>query len=161
MRRSPVSGGHTGHLPRISSLSLKCPSLAQSQPAPVSYISAPDLPPGVRLVHKTRHGYVDLQFHRMGKRLQPLRGWCGNHLKPGMTLQRASGSAVIRVKVPRISTSDGLDQQAEEATQALSTARSLLAWYLSLPTKSGDGDEEFRPSERSRVRLHPFFRARS
>lgn len=111
------------------------PELEMTEPGPKPassgfiYFRPPNLGKHICIVHKTRHGHVDLQFYRMGRKLQALRDKLGSYLQSKMTIQRASESAVIRIKVPKLNISADLQIQLEAVTECLKQAAALLAWY--------------------------------
>lgn len=98
------------------------------------------LPRGVTVVHKLRHGFLDLEFAGLGRQLSEIRREFGDHLLPGMTIARANKSGVIRQKVPAFDTGRDFQHQAENVRICLEQARKLLHWYLRLkgssPTRS-------------------------
>lgn len=124
------------------------PELEMPEPGPrpaksgFIYFTPSDLPRGVHIVHKTRHGNVDLQFYRMGKRLPEMRERFCAHLEHNMVLERAGGSAVIRLRVPQLSISTDLREQVHDATAGLKAASDLLAWYRRLAPAAGPGRSE-------------------
>lgn len=101
------------------------------------------LPRGVAVVHKLRHGFLDLQFAGLGQQLSKLRAEFGDRLLPGMTIARAAKSGAIRQKVPAFDTGRDFVDQAENARRCLEQARHLLRWYLELkqpsPVRSNPG----------------------
>lgn len=88
------------------------------------------LPKNVTLVHKLRHGKVDLQFSGFGGQLSVLRGRFEGRLQEGMAVKRASGSGAIRLEVPTLDTTRPFRAQVKAARKGMSAARRLLRWYL-------------------------------
>jgi len=93
------------------------------------YFRPGTLPSGVAIVHKLSHGFLDLQFANMGKQLSRLRVEFGSALIPGMTIERAANSGVIRLKVPLLYTGCPFSEQAKTARICLEQAAELLKWY--------------------------------
>lgn len=88
------------------------------------------LPREVAIVHKLRHGYIDLQFAGMAGQLPRLRSAFGSALLPGMKIERAAKSGVVRQKVAPLNTNRELQSQEGEVLACLRIARDLLHWYL-------------------------------
>lgn len=98
------------------------------------YFRPGTLPRGVSIVHKLPHGHLDLQFaHRAGD-LARLRAEVVDALRPGMTIERAGRSAVIRQKVPVLNTGRAFQDQEPDVRSGLELALQLLEWYTSLKT---------------------------
>lgn len=94
------------------------------------YFRPSTLPRGVAVVHKLRHGLLDLQFAGLGRQLSKIRREFGDRLLPGMTIAQANKSGVIRQKVPTFNTGQDFLHQAENARMCLEQARNLMHWYL-------------------------------
>lgn len=94
-----------------------------------------ELPPRVLLVHKMQmpQGFVDLQLRGMGKHVDEVRRHFGAHLPAGARIERAHGSAVIRVDVPAVSVWDDFDAQLDAIRSCQRAAVSLLDWVRSDP----------------------------
>lgn len=95
------------------------------------YFRPDALPSGVRLVHKMSYGNVDLQFAKMGKRLAELRDLFEPHLGKGMFVEKAAGSAVIRINVPVLNISGQFERQRGKVGLGIRAAKRLLVWLLS------------------------------
>lgn len=104
------------------------------------YFQPSILPPGVAVVHKLRHGFLDLQFAGLGRQLSKIRREFGDKLLPGMVIAQAAKSGVIRQEVPIFDTARTFVQQAENARICLEQARKLLHWYLLLTELSPQHD---------------------
>ncbi|MBZ5555193.1 MAG: PD-(D/E)XK nuclease family protein [Acidobacteriia bacterium] len=87
---------------------------------------------GVCIVHKLPRGHLDLQFAGKAGRLASLRSKLGASMLPGMTIERAAKSAVIRQKVPVFNTARDFQRQEADVVYCLRLARDLLRWYLKL-----------------------------
>lgn len=94
------------------------------------------LPRGVTIVHKLRHGFLDLQFAGLGRQLSEIRREFGDHLLPGMTIAQSKKSGAIRQKVPVFNTGQRFLDQAANAHLCLEQAQRLLHWYLRLNESS-------------------------
>lgn len=94
------------------------------------------LPRGVSVVHKLRHGFLDLEFAGFGRKLSEIRREFGDHLLRGMTIAQTKKSAAIRQKVPAFNTGQSFLDQAENARICLEQAQELLQWYLHLKKSS-------------------------
>ena len=89
------------------------------------------LPPNVTIVHKGRHGYVDLQIsgidiHEFSKR-------CQSKLKDKMSVHKTGKSVSIRIMVsrmPDIMNVEEPERHRKEIVEALQAAGRLMNWYL-------------------------------
>ncbi|MBP7831347.1 MAG: hypothetical protein KA248_15675 [Kiritimatiellae bacterium] len=86
------------------------------------------LPKGAKLVHKLRHGKVDLQFTGGAARVPELQRVIEPLLKPGMALARAGKSVAVRIAVPAVDAARGMDAQQPAVEAGLAAARRLRAW---------------------------------
>lgn len=91
------------------------------------YFYQAGLPGEVVLVHKLG-GHFDLQFAKMGKRLDRMRQVLEDRVDSDMKIVKASGSASIRLLVPILSTADPLAEQKVAAIQGLEAGRRLFEW---------------------------------
>lgn len=96
------------------------------------YFKPEFLPNSINLVHKVRHGYVDLQFQGMAKQIDRLREELQPRLEPGMRIDRAAQSAVVRINVPTIDVTVPFETSEAAAREGLWAARLLLVWYKQL-----------------------------
>jgi hypothetical protein len=88
------------------------------------------LPPRTtHLLHKVPYGHVDLQFSRMSEKAGEFERRHGSQLDPGMTIQRAHKSLVVRIDVPRIQIERPFELSLDAVRQGVEAARRLLAWY--------------------------------
>lgn len=97
------------------------------------YFHPTNLPIGVDIVHKLRHGNVDLQFAAMGNRLNELRTLLRHNVDPDMKIVKASKSGSVRLRVPQLNTRLDFAKQEEHARQGLDAAKRLLALYIKHP----------------------------
>ena len=104
------------------------------------YFLPPSLPPHVDLYHKVVYGHVDLQFGGMGMRTAEIQHELGAHLSPEMSIERASKSAVVRVRVPHIDMTEDLLALEERMTRGIRVVQTLLQWYLDHADNSILGD---------------------
>ncbi|MFH1311983.1 MAG: hypothetical protein ABIJ00_02035 [Candidatus Eisenbacteria bacterium] len=103
-----------------------------SKPAAAGFIwfTPGVLPSGITVVHKLARGNVDLQFAGKGRSLAQLRTKLERHLEPGMTIERATESGAVRLKVPVLDTTVDFDKQATRAEHGMVAAKRLLSWYM-------------------------------
>lgn len=115
---------------------VRAPQLEMLEPGPrpsrssFVYFRPPDLPPSVKIIHKFAYGHVDLQLKGMGRRLNEVRKAAERHLADDMRVVEAGCSAAIRVRVPRLTSTQPFENQKPEAERALDTASRLHAWLL-------------------------------
>ncbi len=93
------------------------------------YFRGFDLPKGVSLCHKLTHGYIDVQFARMGERVSELKTQYSPYLTDKMKMTQAGKSAVIRLHVPQLSIAETFESQQENVIQGIEAAKQLLKWY--------------------------------
>ena len=93
------------------------------------YFRPSALGPGVAIVHKLRHGFLDLQFAGMASQLSALHGRFGARLLPEMRIAKAEKSGVIRQVVPKFQTNEPFVHQQGAAVEVLRRARALLHWF--------------------------------
>lgn len=91
------------------------------------YFNQANLPSDAVLVHKIG-GRFDLQFAKMGKRLDRMREVFENRLDSDMKIVKAGESASIRLLVPELSTADPLAEQRASAIQGLEAGKRLFEW---------------------------------
>ncbi len=84
---------------------------------------------GTWLVHKLPYGNVDLQLRGKAVSIEQLRQAYGSLLEPGMTLERAGKSAVIRLSVPPIDMRAPFPDSEPAVREALWAAKLLHVWY--------------------------------
>lgn len=88
------------------------------------------LPPNVIIYHKFVHGFIDLQFERLGEKAEEFIGHFRNHIEEGMTIQRAGKSAVvIRIEVPKINPHMFYEELQDDVYMAQDSAKRLLDWF--------------------------------
>jgi hypothetical protein len=113
----------------------EAPELEMQDPGPKPagsgfvYFRPGNMPPNTCIIHKFERGNVDLQIGGMGDDLESLRSRFASRLEPDMSLQRASKSGVVRVKVPVVHPSQGMQSQLDEVRVGLKEAVRLLRWY--------------------------------
>lgn len=88
------------------------------------------LPSRVKLVHKLTHGRVDLQFCGLGGSFGPFVRRYRPGLPPGMQIEVAGKSAVIRLFVPKIDTTAPFARQETAVRSGLRAAKRLLRWCV-------------------------------
>lgn len=88
------------------------------------------LPRGVSLCHKLVFGNVDLQFARLGNRLNELHSTLESHLEEGMSIANASRSGAIRLVVPKLNPCLPFEPQADHVRTGIEAAAKLLDWAL-------------------------------
>ena len=92
------------------------------------------LGPDAKLLHKVRHGRVDLQIGGMAAKLALVQNKFGNHMTKSMRIEKANKSAVIRILVPRINVKSPFIRSKQAVEIALFAALSLLKVYESVQT---------------------------
>ncbi|MBV6504119.1 MAG: hypothetical protein AKCLJLPJ_02219 [Fimbriimonadales bacterium] len=90
------------------------------------------LPSSIRLIHKVTHGFVDLQFSGMAKDIDRLRDELRPRIEPGMRIDRAAQSAVVRIEVPKIDVTVPFEESEIAVREGLWAAKLLLVWYKQL-----------------------------
>jgi hypothetical protein len=101
------------------------------------------LPKGVRIVHKSPMGFVDLAFpNRNAADL----GRLASQLEYGMEIRQTGKSAAIRLSVPSIEKFDSFDAQRDSVRAALDAAMRLAVFCVrereslaALPSNDGSG----------------------
>ncbi len=106
----------------------------EPKPARSSFIRFRPLTLGadVELLHKVRHGRVDLQIGGMGGNLMLIEEKFGKHMTGDMRVEKASKSAVIRIHVKKIDVKLPYDQSKQAVEEALNAALALLRAYENL-----------------------------
>lgn len=88
------------------------------------------LPPNVIIYHKFVHGFVDLQFEKIGDKAEVFISHFKSHIEEGMTIQRAGKSAVvIRIEVPKINPHKFYEELQDDVHIAQDSAKRLLDWF--------------------------------
>lgn len=88
------------------------------------------LPPNVIIYHKFVHGFVDLQFEKLGDKAEAFISHFRSHIEEGMTIQRAGKSAVvIRIEVPKINPHKFYEEIQGDVYMAQDSAKRLLDWF--------------------------------
>jgi hypothetical protein len=88
------------------------------------------LPGNVMLKHKVGYGYVDLEFRGMGDRLAEIECLYRDNLLPGMRIEKAANSAVIRMRVdPMDITTEGAASDETRMRSGIEKAALLLDWF--------------------------------
>lgn len=88
------------------------------------------LPRGVGICHKLVFGNVDLQFARLGNRVNELHSALEGRLDAGMTIANASRSGAVRLVVPKLNPCLPFETQADDARAGIEAAGTLLGWAL-------------------------------
>ncbi|MBE2913706.1 hypothetical protein [Anoxybacillus flavithermus] len=88
------------------------------------------LPPNVIIYHKFVHGFVDLQFEKLGEKAEEFISLFKDYLEEGMTIQRAGKSAVVvRIEVPKINPHRFYEDLQDDVHKAQDAAKRLLKWF--------------------------------
>lgn len=88
------------------------------------------LPPSIIIYHKFVHGFVDLQFEKIGDKAEAFISHFKSHIEEGMTIQRAGKSAVvIRIEVPKINPHKFYEELQDDVHIAQDSAKRLLDWF--------------------------------
>ena len=85
-----------------------------------------------RLIHKVRHGNVDIQFDGRVHQLEEIVSRCESLLEPGMAIQKAGKSAVVRIEVPTIDMAAPFLESEPAVRESVWAAKLLLLWYKGL-----------------------------
>lgn len=83
---------------------------------------------GLSILHKFDRGFVDLQFAGWGERVGELRRLTEDFREQGMAVERATGSAAIRLHVPALNSARCPEDQADAIVAGLTAAGHLLRW---------------------------------
>jgi len=73
--------------------------------------------------------HVDLQFERKGSEIDSMIERYGPSLEPGMAIQKAYKSAVVRIEIPRVDVSAPFLESEPAVREAIWAAKLLLLWY--------------------------------
>jgi len=90
------------------------------------------LPSGTRLIHKARYGNVDIQFDGKAGQIFKLTAKYGPLLEPGMALQTANKSAVVRIEVPVIDLTAPFSESEPAVREGIWASKLLLLWFRGL-----------------------------
>jgi hypothetical protein len=99
-----------------------------------------DLPPQTKIVHKLRRSGVDLQLAGLGRRVNEVHRTLGGFLEADMVIERASESAVVRIRVPKVEPQMPFAPQRSAVLPGIEAARRLHDWCL----KHADAVNELR-----------------
>jgi len=120
---------------RYWDLARECaPDLQMPRPEEKPYWSSfvtfrpPDLPGGVRFVHKVRYGHVDLELGGQGDRLDHVHAELAAGLPRSVSVERASKSAALRIDVPAVEMTTDWAEIEPVIRQSLAAALELLGW---------------------------------
>jgi hypothetical protein len=94
----------------------------------------PGLPRDRTIVHKMRRGHVDLEIRGHGRLLSKVRAEFGPLLDADMEITEASKSAAIRLLVPTLDLSAGVEPQRDAILQGLDAAKRLLRLHARTST---------------------------
>ena len=93
------------------------------------YFRPHDLSQNTQLVHKLSYGFIDLQFGGMGDKTAELIRQYGKQLGPGMYIDRAGKSGVIRIRVHEVDVTRPFSASEQYLRNALQEACRLLEWF--------------------------------
>jgi hypothetical protein len=88
------------------------------------------IPEGVRIRHKLKAGKVDFELSGLGPQTDAIEALLRKNLPLGVTVQRASKSAVLRSVVPSIDPSGDFDSQSKAAKHALDQLTVMYDWLV-------------------------------
>ena len=88
----------------------------------------PVKPSTVMIVHKGLHGFVDLQFARLGPAMPTIQQLSRDNLPAGATIERAKGSVALRLHVPPLNAGISFASQEALALEGILAAKRWLAW---------------------------------
>ena len=86
------------------------------------------LPKGLAIWHKLDRGFIDLQFPGWGDRVYELKVLTSSLLEEGMTVEKATGSAAIRLHVPILNNVRSPHEQIDSIRSGVFAAGRLLRW---------------------------------
>lgn len=82
------------------------------------------------IYHKFVHGYVDLQFEKLGDHANDFIKHFQQEIEDHMTIQRAGKSAVvIRIHVPKINPHHFFEDIRNDVLKGQDAAKRLLDWF--------------------------------
>jgi len=84
---------------------------------------------GIQLVHKVPYGHIDIQFGGKADDVDAIRTRYTASLAPGMSIEKASKSAVVRIEVPAIDMSAPFLDSEAAVREAIWAAKLLYVWY--------------------------------
>lgn len=90
-------------------------------------LNAGELPTGIRLVHKTEQGHVDIEFG--GRSREWLVERSAGDLPDGVRVARAGKSSALRMDAMAVVPANGFEPQRGAVLDALEKARWLLLWF--------------------------------
>lgn len=90
---------------------------------------------GIKLIHKLRHGNVDLQLRGWAGKIHLLEEYLKDILESDMKICRANKSAVIRITLPIINLQKSVVSQEELIELGIKTSNRLYNWYIKNKTK--------------------------
>jgi hypothetical protein len=114
------------------------PELGMPQPNPKPsrstfvFFHGAGLRPGVTLIHKMIHGFVDLELSGWGDKLGELQVRLGSVLRANMALVKTGRSASVRRSVATLQPSEAFCDQVDSVAEALAAARELRDWAQTL-----------------------------
>jgi hypothetical protein len=97
-------------------------------------LTAKDMFPGkLYIMYKSDRGFVDLTFPEQGpqasaSQFQQFKEYFGSLLEPGMSIEAAYRSAVIRIKAAPTSITEPFESQVAAVQEAVEAARRLNQW---------------------------------
>lgn len=92
-----------------------------------------ELPRGLLLVHKFRHGHVDIEFKGWGSRIGELRTQLQPVIPDGTSLVQASKSVALRRLVEPVTVTLSEDEQTRRLLSAIDAVRCLWRWWADHP----------------------------
>jgi hypothetical protein len=96
------------------------------------FFHPPNLPKYLKLMHRIRQRYVDLQFSGMADQTDELRFAFSKVLPPDFHVRRVGGSAAIGIKVQQLIRETGFEPQRSNAEETIRQATRL--WHGSCRT---------------------------
>src|SRR5271165_2632991 len=94
------------------------------------YFHPENLPRYLKLMHRIRQGYVDLQFCGMAESSDELRLAFSRVLPPDFHVRQVAASAAIGIKVKPLIREQPFDPQRDSAEEGIRQAKRLWAWFL-------------------------------
>jgi hypothetical protein len=94
------------------------------------YFHPANLPKYLKLMHRIRQGYVDLQFSGMAESSDELRLAFSKVLPGDFHVRKVGGSAAIGVKVEQLIREKQFEPQRSRAENGIRQAKRLWVWFL-------------------------------
>jgi hypothetical protein len=113
------------------SVQILAPELGmRNEPNGFLYFHPANLPKYLKVMHRIRHGFVDLQFCGMAESTDELRLAFSKVLPSDFQVRRVTSSAAIGLGVPQLIREHPFEPQRKSAEEGILQAKRLRAWFL-------------------------------